>query len=308
MPVNEPLYWDRHGTAHFDAIAAARLFEQELKERREAAGLPGIEREFRASMQDLERMGMSLDLDPDTATPRAQVRPEANVPGGEPGLQGPGMGDLHTQVTSPGERYWERWRGDRAQPMPQSVVHGPPVPLPPEAEKYRALLMECFGPLIRRLQCGPIFTQPMTWLSPPVTAICVDVFTAAAGVVTPGAYPGPGDCVDVLSIDVPDRWIFVLDTFGNELEANTSWGDVRLSMQRNRTPLRCYGNFDVQLGRFVRPTEFGSPILLKHKDQFRLKAQSLGAVQHTVFARIKGWAFAVRSITGDGEYSEFCVQ
>jgi hypothetical protein len=306
MP-DEVLSYGPGGTAHFNVLAAAKLYEQELAERRAAAGLPSSEREFRAAMQDLERLGMTLDLDPDTATPRAQVRPAANVPGGIPGLQG--MGDLHTQVTSPGERYWERWRGERAVPV-QRPVAAPKaeVPLPPEAEKYRAILMECCGPILRKLQCGPLFTQPMTWLAPPVTAICVDVFTAAAGVITPGAYPGPGDCVDVLAIDVPDRWIFVLDSFGNELEDHTAWGDVRMSMQRNRTPLRCYGNFDVQLGRFVLPTEFGSPILLKHKDQFRLKAQSLGATQHTVFARIKGWAFAVRSITGDGEYNEFCVQ
>jgi len=270
------------------------------------------EKEFRAALLDLERMGMTQDLDPHTATPRDEVHPYANVPGGEPGLQG--MGNIHTQTTRPGERYWEQFRQGRQPKKYAPVVkpQPPPVPLPPEAEKYRPIIQQILGPEITRAigrfaDCGRLFAQPTTWLAPPVTAICVDVFTAASGVTLPGSYPGPGECIDVISVDVPDRWIFVLDRFGNELEDHDSFGDVRFSMQRNETPIRCYGDFDVQLGRFDDPTKFGSPLILKHKDKFRLKAQALGGVDHIAFARMIGWAFAVRATSQDGSHAEYCV-
>lgn len=298
------------GTAHFDAAAAQRLYAREMEEWRRAstqgpAGpvVPGNEREFRASMLDLERLGMRADADPRIATPRAIVHPAANVPGGIPGLQG--LEDMPNQVSSPGERYWEAWAGQKAVHPSRAVSK---TPLPAECEKFRPLIEECFGPMIRKLSSGKMFVQPMGWLEPPVTAISVDIFTNALGVSVPGAYPGPGDCVDVLTISASDRMIFVLDRFGNELEDHLAFGDVRMSMSRNKTPIRSYGNFDVQLGRFVRPTKLGSPILLKHKDEFRFKAQSLSATTHKVFARIQGWAFATHSIVGDGTYNEFQVQ
>lgn len=259
-------------------------------------------REFRAAMKDLERLGMDQSADGGVQTPRDIVHPTANVPAGEPGLQGAGrlplpagaepyreiiekhlgLSDIHSQVTEPGSRYWETWRNPR-----HPAMWGRPGQMRPVKKS--------------------IYTQPMTWLAPPVTAISVDVFTAAAGVALPGAYPGPGACVDVLSIDVPDRFIVILDRFGNELEDHDSFGDVKFSMQRNETPIRSYGNFDVQLGRFDDPTKFGSPIILKHKDRWRLKAQALGGANHIAFARIIGWAFAVRRTASDGSHAEYVV-
>lgn len=233
-------------------------------------------RDFRAAMEDLARMGMRDAVLREVQTPRAEVHPAPNVPGAAPG-----MGDLHTKVTEPGQKYWETVEGQRA-PLPEGILPA----RPPRS----------------------VFTQPVAWLAPPATAITIDLFTPAAGVELPGGYPGHGPCVDVLRIDVPDRFIVVLDRFGVELEDHASFGDVKMSFQRNRTPLRSYGNFDVQLGRFVRPTPFGSPIVLKHKDQWRMKAESLSAVSHRIWARIQGWAYAVQTITGDGAYGEFNVR
>lgn len=284
--MHKVLTWDEKGTARYNVEVAAMLHDAEL-------------REWRAAMQDLERLGI-VDAFPPQGTPSG----------------GSSVGDIHTQVTEPGQRYWESWSTPRARPeQDRPIVTRRPecLPLPPEVEPYRVIIERTLGPQIEKafekLKCGPFFTQPMTWLAPPITAISVDVFTSASGVFLPGGeYGGPGDCVDVLRIDVPDRWIFVLDRFGNELEDHTVWGDVRFSFQRNRSPIRSYGDFDVQLGRFVNPTKFGTPIILKHKDEFRVVAQAKGATPHTAFARIIGWAFAVRTITGDGTYTEFCVQ
>lgn len=262
------------------------------------AALAVQERDFRAAVRDLHRLGMQEGGTPGGPTPRAMVHPAANVPGGEPGLQGlvlpPGaeqhrsliegfiasLGDIHSQVTSPGERYWEQWRNPR---------------FPSRRDRP--------GPVLAK----PQYVQPMSWLAPPVTAISIDLFTPAAGVTLTGAYPGPGACVDVLTLDVPDRFIVILDRFGNELEDHDSFGDVRFSMQRNETPIRSYGDFDVQLGRFDDPTKFGSPLILKSKEAFRLKAQSLGAVDHVAYARMIGWAFAVRQTAGDGSHAEYVV-
>lgn len=301
MPDNElppVLSWDKKGCAHFNAQAAAAAQEREM-------------REWQAVMEAIMREGMAREIDPNRPTPKGNVMPTPLVPGGIPGLQ-----DIHTEITEPGQRYWNRYPTARLRP-PERPIARPPrefAPIPPEVEQYRPLIEQYFGPILCTLQekltCGPIYTQPMTWLAPPVTAISVDLFTPAAGVTLPGsAYPpSPGDCVDLVAVDVPDRWIFILDRFGNELEDHTAFGDVRFSIQRNRTPIRSYGDFDVQLGRFVNPTKLGTPIILKHKDEFRIKAQSKSATSHKAYARIMGWAFAVRTITGDGAYREFCVQ
>lgn len=282
-----PVEYTREGTAVFHAERALALRDRE-------------ESEWQREMDRLERASMRADADPQAPVPRATVRPAPLVPGGIPGLQ-----DIHTQTTQPGERFWEQYRTARARPKWPKAVAGEPATPPPLEETLREAL-RC---VCEALKCGPVFTQPTTWLAPPVTAISVDVFTSAAGVTLPGgSSPAPGAPQEVIRLDVPDRFICVIDRFGNELEDTTSFGDVRFSMQRNRAPLRSYGDFDVQLGRFVSPNKFGSPIILKHKDRFRILAQSKSASEHRAFARIQGWCFAVRTITGDGRYSEFCVQ
>lgn len=309
MSDKSPLTWDQRGTAHFHVNRAL------------PAGMNP--REFEASMEDLKRLGMRADDEPQYPVPRASVRPTSLVPPGwgpDPSTLagGRGMGDIHSSVTEPGQRYWDRQPMPRAlkNPYPAVARKTPQVPLPAEVEKYRPVIERLLAPQLQEVlenfrKCGPWYMQPMTWLAPPVTAVCVDIFTKAAGVKLPGVYPpppGPGDCPDILSISVPDRWIFVLTEFGNELEDHTAFGDVRWAMLRNGHGIRCYSDFDVQLGRFVKPTKFPAPIILKHKDDFVVRAQSLSAEQHFAFARLRGWAFAVRTIAGDGEYSEFCVE
>lgn len=283
----DPLVYDQHGTASFDLDRAMRLHDQEQKEWANAA-------------DDMARLGMG-----------SVTTPGAMNPGPIPGK---GVSDIHTQVTSPGERYWDRYRQGRAEADP---AHRPvalikqPLPLPEEAAKLMPLVKPMIDRLcacIDSLKCSPLTMQPHPHLAPQVSAINIDLFTGAAGVEITGAYPGPGPCVNLLTINVPDRFIVVLDRFGNELEDHNAFGDVRFSMKRNRTPIRSYGNFDVQLGEFIKPTRFSSPIILKHKDVYTLQAQSLSGAGHIGYARLTGWAFAVTEITGDGSYKEFCTK
>lgn len=282
----EPLVYDTKGTAHFDLGRALFRHDQE-------------QREFSDAAEDMARLGMG------SLAGLGKEAPPAPPKGG--------VGDIHTQVTEPGQRWWETYRTGRAESLIQPVTRMPtemPV-LPPEAMKYLPLVKGWIDQLcacVNSLKCAPLINQPHAHLAPMVSAICVDVFTNASGVQLAGSYPPPGPCVPIICLDVPDRFMVVLDRFGNELEDHLSYGDVRFSMQRNRTPIRCYGDFDVQLGRFVDPTRFSSPIILKHKDRFCLQGQSKSGANHTAFARITGWAFAVTEITGDGSYKEFCTK
>lgn len=221
-----------------------------------------------------------------------------------------GIGDLPNQATEPGARYYDTYNMGRARPMEKPVARMPrPIgKLPPEAEKLRPLVEDVMVPALEKVlkenrekaQCQTYFTQPTTWLAPPVTAISIDIFTQSRGVVIPGG----GNPQPIVSIDVPDRFVVVLQSFGYELEDHLAFGNIRMSMQRNKVPIRSYGDFDVQLGRFVDPTKLGAPIILANKERFRLQARSTDSNEHTVFARFIGWAFAVKA-TGDGTYTEY---
>jgi hypothetical protein len=137
--------------------------------------------------------------------------------------------------------------------------------------------------------------------------MCIDLYTRTAGVSLPGDYPGPGVVQTVLTFRVPDRTVVVIDRFGNELEDFTAWGNVRWSMMVNRRPARCYGDFDVQLGRFVDPTKLATNIIMKHNDEFALMARSLDGIDHVAYARIMGWAWMPVGITQGGKYQDFFV-
>ncbi|MGH8898202.1 MAG: hypothetical protein ACRDZ4_14575 [Egibacteraceae bacterium] len=271
-----PIHYDKRGSATFHLDRILRLHNAEQRDADQAA-------------RDLAGLGVGA-LVPD---------PKSRPPMG-------GMGDIHSQVTEPGQRYWEQWRQDRASGIITPVALEPAeIPVPPELAKYAPMIQKWVNQICCCAKQEMVYNQPHPHLAPQVTAITVDVFTGSGGVQLPGAYPGPGACVPLIQFQVPDRFIVILERFGNELESANAWGDVVFSMQRNATPLRSYGDFDVQLGRFVDPTRMGSPIILKHKDNFILHAQSKSGQNHTAFSRVMGWAFAVNTITSDGTYKEF---
>ena len=261
-----PLTWNKGGGAIFDLdVAAAQADESD----REAAQV----------MRDLQRAGiMPQDL----------------------GL--PGMGDVRTREDDPGEGYWDSGNMPRAMPQPPAVAKNrEPVRLPSVLKDVPAILDRALRKSEKRLRNGVYFNQPQPHLKPIVTAISVDLFTAAAGVtLTEGS--ALGDEVTILSITVPDRFIVVLDRFGNQLSDHLDFGSVTFSMQRNEAPLRSYGDFDVQLGEFIRPTPLGAPIMLTGNQTWTLKAATTKTTQ--AFARIQGWAWAVRKSTNDGSYDD----
>ena len=296
------------------------------------AALAAYDLEVRQSMEasaDLARLGyMEPSVPPpETATPRAMIHPpvmpdmtEHAGPASPANVDG--MGDIHTQTTHPGERYYEMWETGRARRTQKPIgkryeqprTCPPKVKLPAELESWRTMIDQCLVPLWQRLQdeflakmyetlkCVTVFTQPTTWLAPPATALGVDLFTPAVGVAIPGVQAHP---TTVLSIpEVPDRTFVILQSTGLEMEPG-GFGKVRLSYQRNRTGIGSYTDVDVQLGPFSNPTPFGSPIILKHKDTFRLQAISKDGAPHTVYARIKGWLCAARTATSGGDFSEF---
>jgi hypothetical protein len=301
--------WDKTGAGSFDLGAALKAYEENEAE----------------AVAELNRlMGRRLPGDPSPTgrPPRARVYPPTKLgqgvpnvpgaPGGKPGQMDPsilaagkvgksGMGDIHDQTSDPGARYYENWPMERGGPI-ETPVAELREQIPEELKPLFFVLNRVFREHEARLPGIVHNVQPQTHLSPQPTAISVDLFTDASGVTLPGGLPGTPTAV--LTLDVPDRFVVVLDRFGNQLEDHLAVPNVRFSMQRNRSPIRSYGNFNNQLGRFVDPTKLASPIVLKHTDEFRLYAQSTDGNDHTAFARLMGWAFAVKSISSEGSFSE----
>lgn len=293
------LTWAESGAASFNLGEALAAYQEEEAER--VAALNAA-------------MGKRLPGDPASGQPqRAGVHPPTmpgmavpdvpGAPGGAPAEMGPsmrGMGDLHDQTSDPGERYYESWPTSRARPGERPVM-APRRAIPEDLKGLYYVMTRAFQEHEARLHRVVQTVQPHTHLAPQITAISIDLFTNASGVTLP-ATNAPQV---VLTLSVPDRFVVVLERFGNQLEDHTSFPNVRWSMQRNRTPLRSYGNFNNQLGRFVDPTRFASPIVLKQKDEYRLVAQSTDGAEHKAFARLMGWAFATKTITSEGSYGEF---
>lgn len=314
-----PIYVAKDGSYGYDFKVALAQWDLEERARRDA-------------MADLARLGVLAPRPPAAgATPRDAVLPPT-MPGmvERAGPASPShVGDIPGQLQHPGERYWETLGQGRARPDERAVAKRRPphtkcpppgqppyfaAPIPAELEPYRALIENCLAPVVDQvmketvertremLRCRTIFTQPTTWLAPPITALTFDLFTAAAGVTLTAGAAAP---TTILTTQVPDRFVVVLQRFANELEAPGAFADVRWSNQRNRAPLRSYGNFDVQLGVFTDPTRFSAPLILNGKEEYRLIARNTGAADHTAFARLMGWAFAVRSTSADGSYDQF---
>ncbi len=262
------LTWDKRGTGIFDLAAASAQADEG-------------EREHAQALRDLQRAG---------------IMPE------DLGL--PGMGDIRTKESNPGEEYWTSRSMPRAMPKEEPAARGrAPVRLPSPLKDVPEILDRAFRKAEKRLKCGVYFMQPQPHLKPIVTAISVDLFTAAAGV---DLSPYDADAATLLSLTVPDRFIVVLDRFGNQLQDHLDFGSVTFSMQRNNAPLRSYGNFDVQLGEFIRPTPLGAPIMLTSNQTWELRASS--AVVTKAFARIQGWAWAVKKSSNDGSYDDMHTQ
>lgn len=274
-----PLSHSKKGTARFDVALA---MQQQMRDYREMLEkLATVDPEARRRLQvlkDMDRMGMQ-----------------------------PNMGDIHTQTTEPGQRYFEQHQGPRAV-LPELPVTNPPPGSPAAAAAAAAAAgAPGAGEGAGLKCCQPTYTVPPLWQAPPLTAVCIDLFTLTKGVSLPGNYPGPGTPVTVVTFVVPDRVVVVIDRFGNELEDCTAWGNVLWSIQVNRRPVKCYGDFDVQLGRFVDPTKLASPIIMKHKDEFALVCRSLDGIDHKAFARVMGWAWMPVGVTQYGQYPDFFV-
>ena len=271
-----PLSYGRKGTARFDVKLA---IQQQAREQRELLErLAEVDPEARkklAILRDMERMGMK------------------------------GLGDIHTQGTEPGQRYYEQTQGPRVL-LPELPVSGPPPDISASASASATGAAAGAGAGEAKC-CQPTYMVGPLWQKPPLTAICIDIFTRAAGVLLPGDYPGPGTPVTIITLVVPDRVVMVIDRFGNELEDFTAWGNVRWSIQVNRRPVKCYGEFDVQLGRFVDPTKLATPIVMKHKDEFALVCRSLDGLDHYAYARIMGWAWMPVGVTHGGKYQDYFV-
>ena len=111
--------------------------------------------------------------------------------------------------------------------------------------------------------------------------------------------------VQVVTFTVPDRVVGTLLGFGHNLDVATEWDNVDWSIRINRKPVPAYDTFRQQIGNFVNPTLFPAPIKVKHRDVVEVIADQTGVPAVNAFARLIGFMYPVKKITGDGSYEEY---
>lgn len=270
-----------------------------------SGGQMGADDAARILQRDFERLGIPYIGRPIRGTGPETPRARAHPPSGP--TQGiPGVGDLHQQDSEPGNNYWTQWRQERARPLEQPVQA--PMPQIPQQmqDLYRVFDRALREHESRKNDLCQCVTKP-AWIEPPLTSTCLDLFTDVAVTLPAGSINGgvtPGTLTNLISFNVPDRHIAVFDRMGMQLGDHLSFGNVRFSVRRNDTPLKCYGGFRPQLGEFTNPTKMANPIILKYADQFRVAAQSLDTNEHTAWFRMTGWLISVTELTSMGSYAE----
>ena len=168
-----------------------------------------------------------------------------------------------------------------SSPQPQSMDF--PNPPKPAADPC--------GPQIACLKSGePWMVIRPEWLDSPKDARMLDIRTDAGIVLGPTTTD-----VQLIRYQVPDRYMGILVDFGHALTNPALFGVVTWRILVNESPLEYYNNFSQQIGAFVQPTKFPSPIIIKYGDIVRVVADNPAALGVNAFARLRGWIFPVEA-------------
>ena len=243
---------------------------------------------------------------------------------------GNGMGD-YSQFGQPNDLTWNTIEHGVVLPPAAPVIVDPKArnPLKPETapaedaagyptiSEERRLEMEVMTQMLKeKLTCGTWFVKRPLWMEPPITAVCFDESTTAAGATIPAG--APGLFRTLFTHTVPDRFIAVVAGLGNMLENEAAFVGVEWRIRINDKPVGFQsfsnppdpfpatpGTFRSQLGDPSNPTILPCPIIAKYGDVLTIEARSLDGAAHTTFFRWFGWEFPFRGSSNDGSYSEF---
>lgn len=207
-----------------------------------------------------------------------------------------GVGDY---ARSPGDRYqhyWDTMTQGRVMPPQRPVVLPPdkqPVP-PDEADRIRAIAQVAK----EVLTCGLYYVKNPNWVQPPITATTIDLRTERSVAV------GVPDTV-IITRTIPDRFVGTLVGFGHALDNPAGFGGgVTWNIRVNGGNQFDYTEFEQQIGTFVNPTLFPTPIRVKYRDVIEVTARQGGFGAVGAFARLLGWMWPVKDITNDGTFGE----
>ena len=86
-------------------------------------------------------------------------------------------------------------------------------------------------------------------------------------------------------------------------EDHTHYPSLTLSMQRNEAPLANYGDFNLQIGDVLKPTELAAPLSFGSNSTFRVVATS--SVNTILWMRAQGWWWPTKNESNNGSYKIF---
>jgi len=184
-------------------------------------------------------------------------------------------------------------------PQPRDLVPRerdvPPTEEPPIQQEYgepKPAVPDKASPyddLVKKLHDGePWGVIRPEWLDPPLTAKIVDARNEGT-VLAAGALN-----VELLRFQVPDRYVGNFIDFGHALSNPALFGTVTWVINVNEAPEEFYNGFTRQIGEYIRPTRFPSPIKVKFNNVITVTASNPGVLAVTAFARIRGWIFSVK--------------
>jgi len=231
------------------------------------------------------------------------------------------LGDLPNKNVDPVETYFDILRQGVRMPKNKWIVAPTWDPqcipgMQPAQDLIDCHLMpriwQVLVDLWTKLQCGTYFVKNPNWIEPPVTAIGIDLRTEAAVTVAESASYGTADvaagvdCTHLAGFAVPDRHVASILCFGHELADATFWGITEWEILINGKPARNYFNFRQQIGRFINPTCFSMPILLKWGDTFSVLARNpVGGGTVGALVRITGFMYPVKALSQDGTFQQY---
>lgn len=231
-----------------------------------------------------------------------------------------GLGDIHPKFTDPIEHYFDILRQGVVLPRRKWIVSPDWEPCvvrtgDRSADALVAALQQAYECHIlprtwqllmdfwQKSQCGTYFVKNPNWVEPPVTGSCLAVFNNAPVVLARGVAAST-----IITVTIPDRFVGILQSFGEGLSAPADSPFVRRSIVINGIAHPCYGDVRFPLGKMDAPTDFKMPIILKHQDVVTVTAELLaGAPDATVDfqARLDGFSFPAHDISQSGTYDQF---
>lgn len=221
----------------------------------------------------------------------------------------PGLGDIQRKDVDLLETYFDIMSQGVNLPRRKWIVK--PEWTPPDVPGLNGIqkffeahaiprLWQLLADFFVKAQEGLYFVKNPNWIEPPITARPLDLRNETAVVV------GAAN-TNIVTFTMPDRYIGSCLAFGHGLTVPAEFGTVIWNIFVNNRPVETYAEFRQQIGTYVDPTPFPSPIKLKGRDIVRVTARTAGGAT-SAFVRMPSFIFPAKRVTQDGSYKDYRTQ